>query len=234
MLLSGTEARLIAEALEAGDSLSSALSGLDGARRGEAKALLGVAGLAKDRAALVAVLRAIEGARALTQSVETLWTMPGHVAQSSGLTTSVARLIEGARTSVICSTFNFQTTSLLWHGLKDAAHRPGVSVRVYVDAHATSGDKGPRAEEIAAWLSPAVVFRTSTFDGKPVRNHAKFVAVDHRWIVVTSANFSWSAEYGNVELGVLVDDPDLTDGVEREMRAAEELLYVQAKSSGSY
>lgn len=228
MLLSGTEARLIAEALEAGDSLSSALTGLDGGRRGEAKALLGVAGLAKDSEALVAVLRAIEGARAQTTSVATLWTMPGHVAQSSGLTTSIAKLIEGARSSVICSTFNFQTTSLLWHGLKEAAHRPGVSVRVYVDSHATSGGKGPRAEEIAAWLRPAVVFRTSTFDGKPVLNHAKFVAVDHRWIVVTSANFSWSAEYGNVELGLLVDDADLADAVEREMRDSEDLLYVEA------
>lgn len=227
MLLSGTEARLIAEALEAGDSLSSALSGLDGSRREEARALLGVAGLAKDPEALVAVLRAIEGARAQTTSVETLWTMPGHVAQSSGLTTSIAKLIEGARSSIVCSTFNFQTTSLLWHGLRGAAHRAGVSVRVYVDSEATSGNKGPSADQIAAWLTPAVVFRTATFDGKPVRNHAKFVSVDHRWIVVTSANFSWSAEFGNVELGVLVDDPDLAEAVEREMRDAEEVLYVE-------
>jgi len=43
--------------------------------------------------------------------------------------------------------------------------------------------------------------------------------------VVTSANFSWSAEYGNVELGVLIDDPNLADRVEREMREAEEVLY---------
>ena len=226
LLLSGTEARLIAEALEEGDSLSSALSGLDGSRRGEAKMLLEVAGLAKDPAALIAVLRAIEGARAQTTSVETLWTMPGHVAQSSGLTTSIAKLIEGARSSVICSTFNFQTTSLLWQGLHDAARRPGVAVRVYVDSHATSGSSGPDVGQVAEWLSPAVVFRTGAFDGKQVRNHAKFISVDHRWIVVTSANFSWSAEFGNVELGVLVDDADLAESVEREMRDAEEVLYV--------
>ena len=228
MLLSGTEARLIAEALEAGDSLSSALSGLDGTRRAEAKQLLGATELAKAPEGLVAVLRAIEGARAQATSVETLWTMPGHVAQSSGLTSSIAKLVEGARSSIVCSTYNFQTTSLLWHGLRDAVRRAGVSVRVYVDSHATSGGNGPDADQIAAWLSPAVVFRTSTFDGKPVRNHAKFISVDHRWIVVTSANFSWSAEFGNVELGVLVDDADLAEAVEREMRDAEEVLYLRA------
>ncbi|WP_311836273.1 phospholipase D-like domain-containing protein [Cellulomonas fimi] len=73
-----------------------------------------------------------------------------------------------------------------------------------------------------------MVFRTSNFDGKPVRNHAKFVSIDHRWIVVTSANFSWSAEFGNVELGVLVDDSNLADAVEREMREAESVLYLEA------
>ena len=125
------------------------------------------------------------------------------------------------------STSNFQTTSLLWHGLRGAAQRAGVSVRVYVDSHATSSEKGPDAVQIAAWLNPAVVFRTSIFDGKPVRNPTKFVPVHHRWIVVTSADFSWSAEFGNVELGVLVDDADLAEAVEREMRGAEEVLYVK-------
>jgi len=125
------------------------------------------------------------------------------------------------------STFNFRTTSLLWHGLRGAAQRAGVPVRAYVDPHATTGGKGPDAVQIAAWLNPAVAFRTSIFDGKPLRNPTKFVSVDHRWIVVTSANFSWSAEFGNVELGVLVGDADLAEAVEREMRGAEEVLYVK-------
>jgi phosphatidylserine/phosphatidylglycerophosphate/cardiolipin synthase-like enzyme len=42
---------------------------------------------------------------------------------------------------------------------------------------------------------------------------------------VTSANFSWSAEYGNVELGIFLDDRNLTEAVEREMPNAEDFLY---------
>jgi hypothetical protein len=42
---------------------------------------------------------------------------------------------------------------------------------------------------------------------------------------VTSANFSWSAEYANVELGVLIDNQNLAELVERELRQAEEYVF---------
>jgi phosphatidylserine/phosphatidylglycerophosphate/cardiolipin synthase-like enzyme len=74
-------------------------------------------------------------------------------------------------------------------------------------------------------LRPGVVLRTGDFDSGYVRNHAKFLAIDHRFLLVTSANFSWSAEHGNVEFGVLVDNPNLVESVEREMRLAEDSLY---------
>jgi phosphatidylserine/phosphatidylglycerophosphate/cardiolipin synthase-like enzyme len=70
-----------------------------------------------------------------------------------------------------------------------------------------------------------VVLRTKSFDGGYVRNHAKFLAVDHRFLLVTSANFSWSAEQGNIEFGVLIDNTNLTEAVERELRDAEDALY---------
>jgi hypothetical protein len=63
------------------------------------------------------------------------------------------------------------------------------------------------------------------FDGRQVRNHAKFLAIDHRFLLVSSANFSWSAEYGNVELGVLIDNQNLTESVERAMRDIEDRLF---------
>ncbi|WP_262985448.1 hypothetical protein [Streptomyces antnestii] len=44
-------------------------------------------------------------------------------------------------------------------------------------------------------------------------------------MLVTSANFSWSAENNNVEFGVLIDNPNLTEAVERELREAEGALY---------
>lgn len=81
------------------------------------------------------------------------------------------------------------------------------------------------AARIAANLRPGVVLRTRAFQAKPVRKHAKFLCVDHRFLAVTSANFSWSAEYGNVELGVMLDNPNVAESVEREMRGAEHSIY---------
>ena len=83
----------------------------------------------------------------------------------------------------------------------------------------------PSTGEVAAHLRPAVVLRTRAFDGGYVRNHAKFLAIDHRFLLVTSANFSWSAEHGNVELGVLADNANLVQVIESEMRRVEDALY---------
>ncbi|WP_372499479.1 phospholipase D-like domain-containing protein [Streptomyces lichenis] len=77
---------------------------------------------------------------------------------------------------------------------------------------------------------PAEVWRTKEFDGRYVRNHTKFPAIDHHLLLVTSANFSWSAENNNVEFGVLIDNPNLTEAVERELREAQEVLYEQISS----
>jgi hypothetical protein len=47
---------------------------------------------------------------------------------------------------------------------------------------------------------------TKQFDGTRIRNHAKFLAIVHRSLLVTSANFSWSAEHGKVEFRVVLID----------------------------
>jgi phosphatidylserine/phosphatidylglycerophosphate/cardiolipin synthase-like enzyme len=52
-----------------------------------------------------------------------------------------------------------------------------------------------------------------------------FLVVDHRFLLVTSANFSWSAENGNIEFGVLHNNRNLAESVEREMRHAEDALF---------
>lgn len=231
-LLTRAEADAIAARLSAGESFTSALSTLGSSRRPDAAALITTAGLRQVPDTLVTVLRAIAGARSVETGIGTLWTMPGHLAQTSPLTTSLTQMIAGARTSVVCSTFNFQQTSGLWNALRGAAARPEITVRVYIDAHASSGAAGPDAAAIAGNLGRAVVLRTRPFEGRPVRNHAKFVCVDHRFLVVTSANFSWSAEFANVELGVAIDSPEVADSVEREMRAAEPTIYERVESGG--
>lgn len=117
----------------------------------------------------------------------------------------------------------------MWTALSTAAQRDGVSVRVYIDAEANNGGHGPSPGDVAGWLASGTVLQTKRFDGKPVRNHAKFMSVDHRFVVITSANFSWSAENGNIELGVVIDDGHLAERIESELLAAEPYLYERLK-----
>lgn len=229
-LLTGTEAREIADRLADGDTLTAALKVVAAGRRPEVRALLesGAGSEPPGPAQIMAVLRAVEGARSITTALDPLWTMPGHLAQGGPLTSSVAHLVDNSRQSVTCSTFNFQRSSALWEALRRAARRPEIEVRVYLDTQAADQhpkSSSPTTAEAAAHLRPGTVLRTKEFDGAPVRNHAKFLAIDHRFLLVTSANFSWSAEHGNVEFGVLIDNPNLTESVEREMRRTEDLLY---------
>lgn len=221
----GTEARSVAERLEAGSTLTAALRSVGQARRRAFEDALTGCGLGRDDGLRIAdLLRVVEGARSTLRTVHPVWTMPGHLARSAPLTTSVVQLVDGARQSVIWSTFNVQTTSALWEAMHRAAGRHEVEVRVYLDARAVSGSS-PTPEQIASMLHPATVLASTTFGGAYVRNHAKFVIVDHRWLLVTSANASWSAEQANVELGLLVDDTALAESIEAQMRGAETMAY---------
>jgi phosphatidylserine/phosphatidylglycerophosphate/cardiolipin synthase-like enzyme len=233
-LLTGTEAREIADRLRDGDTLTAALRVIANGRRPEVRSLLsGVLGAHHgvdrgdaDRSAVVAVLQAIEGARSAPTTMDPLWTMPGYLAQHGRLTHSVTYLVDNARYSVVCSTFNFQRSSGLWDALK-----------VYVDTHAadSAGRRAgsPTTDEVAAHLRPAIVLRTKSFDGRQIRNHSKFISIDHRFLLVTSANFSWSAENANLEFGLLVDNPNLAESVERELRDAEDVLFERVQTTSA-
>lgn len=227
-MLAASEAGEVADALDAGDSVGAALGVLTASRRQELDKIIHQAGLGREL--LSAALRAVQGARSASSSaLVPLWTMPGHLVQGSPLTSSVPELVRAATTSVTCSTYNFQKSSGLWEALHEVVNRPHrVRVRVYLDTHAAAPKKGwvpPTPAEVANWLAPGVVFRTVEIDDQLVRNHAKFLVIDHRLVLVTSANFSHSAEFNNVELGVKIDNSGLAESIEREMRRAEETLY---------
>jgi phosphatidylserine/phosphatidylglycerophosphate/cardiolipin synthase-like enzyme len=229
-LLTGSEAREIADHLADDDTLTASLRVVSPGRRAEVRSLLSCI----DRAAMIAVLRAIEGARSAPTTVDPLWTMPGHLAQHGRLTQSVTYLVDSARHSVVCSTFNFQRSSGLWKALQRAAERPEIAMKVYMDMEAA--DAGPRrpgsptTDEVAAHLAPALILRTKRFEGRQVRSHSKFLSIDHRFLLITSANFSWSAEYGNLELGVLIDNANLAEAIENEMRQVEDFVFEQVRT----
>jgi hypothetical protein len=229
--LTGTEARELATRLADGDTLTAALRVITPGRRTEARALLEAArGHGLTVPGIVFLLHAVGGARSVPTTVDPLWTMPGHLARHGQLTCSVSHLVDKARNSVTCSTYNFQRSSSLWTALAAAAQRPGLSVRVYLDTAAADHRRvpgSPTTADVAAQLHPATVLRTRPLADKPIRNHAKFLAIDHRFLLVTSANFSWSAEHGNVEFGVLIDNRNLAESVEREMRLAEDLIFAR-------
>lgn len=246
--LTGTEAAQVADRLAAGETLTMALRAVAPGRRPRTRELLEaiLTDLRGLTLGVIVMLRAIEGARSQLTSLQPVWTMPGHLAQMGSLTGSVEHLVDNARQSVTCSTFNFQRTSALWDALARSAQRPEIAVRIYLDSTAaeqgrreavswtrSSRDATPSPAEVAAHLRPATVLRSRPFDGIPVRNHAKFLVIDHRFLLVTSANFSWSAENGNVEFGVLHDNHNLAETVELEMRNAEDTLFERVAPASS-
>lgn len=220
------EAERLAAALKAGNTLTQALKEIHSTRRAEAKRLLTQAGLGPQQIGFsVAVLRAIAGARSVLTEIIPVWTMPGAEATIGRLTSEARRLIDDARMSIVCSSFNFTPHSTMWTALRDASIRPGVTVTVYLDADAGS----PAA--IASHLPQATVLRTVTLPGapKPLVSHAKFIVIDRTLTLLTSANFSYNAENTNIELGLLVQDSGLASSIESLMRSKHGVLYELVK-----
>ena len=246
--LTGTEADGIAARLTAGATLSQALVVVPAARRMRARELLEAAGLGpRTRDHSVAVLVAVAGAASRIRNAEPVWTAPPGLLGMGALTGDIFGMVGSAMTSVVCATYNLQPISALWKALVALVReRPGVAVRLYVDTRAADGwfaqpsrsaraagsGKGQRSstlttEDMARLLAGAVVMRTRTpeDDGRAVTSHAKFLSIDHRFLLVGSANFSYSAEERNVELGLRLDDSALAASVEKQMRDLEPNVY---------
>jgi phosphatidylserine/phosphatidylglycerophosphate/cardiolipin synthase-like enzyme len=219
--LTADEARGIAAVLGVGEHISRALMEVNQSRRQVAARLLAEAGLGhSDADRSVAVLTAIAGAKRGDRTSTPVWTMPGNEADVGRLTSEFHRLVAAARMSITCATYNFEPTSRMWTVLKDASEQPGVVVIVYVD-----GDRAD-IERLKEQMPRVTIYRSANLpDGRHVVSHAKFVVIDHRLMLLTSANFSLSAETRNVELGLLVDDVDLASSVESMMASKQGTLY---------
>jgi phosphatidylserine/phosphatidylglycerophosphate/cardiolipin synthase-like enzyme len=219
--LTAQEAIGLAALLEAGRHTTHALREVNAARREEAKRLMVAAGLGHtDLDRSLAVLHAIAGAKAVRSDLTPVWTMPGNEANVGHLTSEFHRLVQAARQSVTCATYNFETTSQMWGVLREASEQPGVVVTVYID-----GDKAD-ASKVKAQLPQATVYRSGVLaDGKQVVSHAKFIVIDHAMLLLTSANFSFSAENRNIEFGLRIHDPALAESVETTMATKHGSLY---------
>ena len=228
-LLTRAEASGLANWLESGSTLSKALNSLSPERRTVVKSLLIEAELTGADA--IGVLRAIEGVHSQSGSVEPIWTVPGAKSGYGHLTSSVKNLVLSARASVVCSAYNFQKSSALWAALAEVAGRGTVDVTVYLDAKAATL---PTAAEVATQLAGARVFQTRPVGGKAVRNHAKFIALDHQVLIVTSANFSVSAEKYNVEFGLVLRDAALAGLVTKQLFDLQPVLYERVYPGGTH
>jgi phosphatidylserine/phosphatidylglycerophosphate/cardiolipin synthase-like enzyme len=70
------------------------------------------------------------------------------------------------------------------------------------------------------------VYRSATLsNGQPIVSHTKFIVVDHKIVLLTSANFSFSAENRNVEFGLLIRDNGLAASIESTMAGKRGTLY---------
>jgi phosphatidylserine/phosphatidylglycerophosphate/cardiolipin synthase-like enzyme len=219
--LTADEAEGLAVLLGAGEHVVHALSSVSAARRDRAGELLKAAGMGHQTPdQSVAVLRGIVGAKSIHRELVPVWTMPGNEATVGHLTNQFHDVVAAARSSVTCATYNFSSTSKMWAALKAASEEPDVSVCVYVDA-----EKGDPAG-VKAQLPRATVYRSVTLpDGQPVVSHTKFIIVDQEVVLLTSANFSYSAENRNIEFGLLIHDGALASSIESTMASKRGTLY---------
>lgn len=219
--LTAGEAEGIASLLEAGEHSAHALAWVSPARRQRAAELMRQTGLGHEQPALsVAVLKAIAGAKSVHHELIPVWTMPGNEATIGHLTSEFHRMVTGARVSVTCATYNFSATSNMWGALRTVSEQPGVTVVVYVDA-----EKGDPAG-VKAKLPKATIYRSAQLpDGKPIVSHTKFIIIDHQIVLLTSANFSYTAENSNVEFGLRISNNGLAMSIEKTMASKHGSLY---------
>lgn len=227
--LTATEAKGLAERLAVGQTLHAAARFIAKERRAHITYLLRNA--TNDSSVLIEILHAVAGAKSEPTIIRPVWTLPNSAVEYGELTSSVGHLIKQARFSVVCSTYNFQRSSLLWRVLKEVSEAdPPVEVRVYLDTQAADHNMSGRhyavtSLDIAKHLPNAQIYRTIKLEGRYVRNHAKTIVIDEQITIVSSANFSISAERFNVELGLRVNDSYVATNVIDQLRGLHGSIY---------
>jgi phosphatidylserine/phosphatidylglycerophosphate/cardiolipin synthase-like enzyme len=144
-----------------------------------------------------------------------VWTGPGATGEQRLTAAVLHELISGARERVLLVSFAAFTLAELAADLEAAVER-GCTVDVVFETAEDSGGaySGPQARPfggiagVRRWRWPA-----DRRDPGAVL-HAKLLVVDGRRALVGSANLTPRALTANLEVGVLVGDPDLTSELE--------------------
>lgn len=167
--LTGAEANQVADRLAARASRAQVLQMLSPTRRGELRPLLdATVDVAPEE--LVRALRCIAVAKADRPRIGLIWTAPRDLVSGGGLTSALHHLVDDARGSIVCATFNFQRSSAQWEALREASARPDLDVRVYVDqsaADARPRPGTPTTREVADELRGATVLRSRSLARSP-------------------------------------------------------------------
>lgn len=172
---------------------------------------------------------AVASERARTErrrdDIELVWSGPDALGTESRDSARVLEeLFEGATRSVLIAGYNLQPGAHFDALARVARGNPSLRVKVFAhvfaDKYPTLGealaahDAGLRA---ALGAVPSAQVRAHRPSGplleqaraKHFNMHAKCVTIDERRVLVTSANFSYTAQERNVEVGVALDDPRL-------------------------
>lgn len=202
--LSPTQATSVAASLEIDGRLDYAVATLPGTSH-PAVALLGAALMRLgDPTVLASALRGFAAAGTKAPNPpRAVWSGPSFDGDSDHTTAAVAHLIDEATEDVFASTFSATLGSPFVDALWRAIAR-GVTVTVLFDG-------GEKMSATAAKLTNKLEgarFLTYVPNGSFGLQHSKVVIVDSSAAFVTSANLSGAAAYRNLEVGVLVRDPE--------------------------
>jgi PLD-like domain len=148
--------------------------------------------------------------------VDLVWTGPeAHVSAARDTLVVVRELFESARKNVLIGGYAFDHGEDIFAPLHEAMKERGVETTIFVNTVKGFLEKNwPFGEPLPEIYSDP---RTADPESR-VSLHAKWIVVDEAKALVTSANFTDRGQTRNIEMGVLIDDPDFASRLVQQWR----------------
>jgi phosphatidylserine/phosphatidylglycerophosphate/cardiolipin synthase-like enzyme len=184
----------------------------------------------------LAIIRSVlaERAKHTRPAPELVWTGPeGVQAQARDTAVVLHELFESARKRVVLAGYSFNNAESVLKPLEQVMVEHGVEVHFFVDVEqpkqAPKDEEAYGQEQLARFLATNWPFDCAPptlycdrralrpgYAGAYCSMHAKCVAVDSRRAFISSANFTLRAQDRNIETGVLIDDPNFAQQLDRQ------------------